>query len=94
MPRSVGFTAYSYAYAAAGGTVGTVMGAAIALAFLVLIFLAFRKVFQKKIKRERRGPVESYQRIFKILLITIAPVLISATVYNLCGVIDNSMYLV
>ena len=49
-------------------------------------------MFQKKIKRERRGPVESYQRIFKILLITIAPVLISATVYNLCGVIDNSMY--
>ena len=87
-----GVHAYSYAYAAAGGTVGTVMGAAIALAFLVLIFLAFRKVFQKKIKRERRGPVESYQRIFKILLITIAPVLISATVYNLCGVIDNSMY--
>ncbi|MFR3386982.1 MAG: hypothetical protein ACLTST_11855 [Lachnospiraceae bacterium] len=54
-----GVHAYSYAYAAAGGTVGTVMrGTTIALAFCALISPLYRKVFQKKDKRERREMVE------------------------------------
>lgn len=83
---------YGAAFAASGGTLGTVIGALFALLFLLLIFTAYRKRFKRMMRRDRRRHVESYERIFKILLITIAPVILSSTVYNLCGVVDNAMF--
>ncbi len=80
------------AYGAAGGTLGTVVGALAALAVLVFIFMAYKRVVKRRMRRDRSKHRESYQTIFKILLITIAPVLLSSTVYNLCGVIDNAMF--
>lgn len=43
-------------------------------------------------ERDRGNKTESYKRVFKVLLLTIAPVILSATVYNLCGVVDNAMF--
>ncbi len=83
---------YGAAYAAAGGTLGTVIGALSALLFLVFIFLTYRRVLKRQMRRDRRHRSESFQKIFKLLLITIAPVLLSSTVYNLCGVVDNAMF--
>ncbi len=85
-------SSFGAAYAAAGGTLGTVMGALAALLFLGFIFWAYRKHFRRLMHRDRDHKTESYQRIFKILLITIAPVILSSTVYNLSGVIDNAMF--
>lgn len=82
----------SLAYGAAGGTLGTVTGALAALGFLFLIFVAYKKVFKRRMRRDRSRHKESYQTIFKVLFLTIAPVLLSSTVYNLCGVIDNTMF--
>ena len=81
-----------YAFAAAGGTLGTVAGAASALLLLVFIFSVYRRVLKRQMRKDRTRKRESYQRIFKILFITIAPVLLSSTVYNLCGVVDNAMF--
>lgn len=83
---------FGAAYAAAGGTLGTVIGALSALLFLGFIFATYRKIFARKMRRDRGHRRESYQKIFKILLITIAPVILSSTVYNLCGIIDNAMF--
>lgn len=80
------------AYGAAGGTLGTVAGALSALGILVFIFMAYKRVVKRQMRRDRSRHRESYQTIFKILILTIAPVLLSSTVYNLCGVIDNSMF--
>ncbi len=81
-----------YAFAAAGGTLGTVAGAASALLLLVFIFSVYRRVLKRQMRKDRTRKRESYQKIFKILFITIAPVLLSSTVYNLCGVVDNAMF--
>ena len=62
------------------------MGALAALLFLFFLFLAFRKKFRRQMERDRGNKTESYKRVFKVLLLTIAPVILSATVYNLCGV--------
>ena len=83
---------YASAYAAAGGTLGTVIGALSAFLFLVFIFLTYKRVLKRQIRRDRRHRSESFQKIFKLLIITIAPVLLSSTVYNLCGVVDNAMF--
>lgn len=87
-----GNEAYGQAYAAAGGTLGTVAGALSALLFVVVLFAIYNKVFKKQMRRDHGHKKEGYQKIIKILLLTIAPVLLSSTVYNLCGVIDNSMF--
>ena len=67
-------------------------GAASALLLLVFIFSVYRRVLKRQMRKDRTRKRESYQRIFKILFITIAPVLLSSTVYNLCGVVDNAMF--
>ena len=80
------------AYGAAGGTLGTVAGALSALLFLIFIYMVYKRVLKRQIRRDRSRRRESYKKIYKILLLTIAPVLLSSTVYNLCGVIDNAMF--
>lgn len=87
-----GKEAYGAAYSAAGGTLGTVAGALSALIFLSAIFSAYKKLFRRRMRADRKHRKESYRRIFKILLLTVAPVILSTTVYNLCGVIDNAMF--
>lgn len=90
--KTRGDSSYGEAYGAAGGTLGTVAGAAAALVFVVFIFLIYQRVVKRRMKRDRSRHKESYKEIFRVLLLTIAPVILSATVYNICGVIDNSMF--
>lgn len=80
------------AYGAAGGTLGTAMGALTALIFCALVLLAYRRTLQRKIARDRTKAVESYRDITRLLIITIVPVIISGTVYNISNLIDNSIY--
>lgn len=83
---------YSLAMAAVGGTLGTVAGAVSALLFLMFVFAAYQRVMKRQRRRDRTRRRESYEHIFRALLFTIAPVLLSSTVYNLSGVIDNAMF--
>ncbi len=92
LTQETGEAAYTSAYAAAGGTLGTVIGALSALLFLLFLYVLFRRTFRKHVHHDKDKNPESYREVFKILLLTIAPVLLSATVYNLCGLVDNAMY--
>ena len=83
---------YSLAMAAVGGTLGTVAGAVFALLFLMFVFAAYQRVMKRQRRRDRTRRRESYEHIFRALLFSIAPVLLSSTVYNLSGVIDNAMF--
>lgn len=83
---------YSLAMAAVGGTLGTMAGAVFALLFLMFVFAAYQRVMKRQRRRDRTRRRESYEHIFRALLFTIAPVLLSSTVYNLSGVIDNAMF--
>lgn len=90
--KTRGNDSYGAAYSAAGGTLGTVIGALSALLFLLFVFIVFKQVLKRKMRRDRGHRRESYRRIYKLLFITIAPVILSSTVYNLCGVVDNAMF--
>lgn len=81
---------YAAAYGAAGGTLGTGMGALAGLLFLVFLFCIYRQA--NKRKRHRKEPVESYAQITKLLLLTIIPVLLSTTVYNISGILDQAIF--
>ncbi len=80
------------AYGAAGGTLGTVVGAFFALAFMTLIFVAYRPMLKKQLAREHDVEVESYSNIYKVLFLTIIPVVLSTAVYNISTVLDQGIY--
>ncbi|MCD8299905.1 MAG: polysaccharide biosynthesis C-terminal domain-containing protein [Clostridiales bacterium] len=86
---------YAEAYGAAGGTLGTSMGALAGLIFCIAIFLFYRKTFKKDIASERTagtGQVESYRSIIKVLILTILPILVSTTLYNLVSIVDQGLF--
>ncbi len=80
------------AYGAAGGTLGTSAGAFIALVFLIIVFLMYKEVLNKQIRRDRISRDESYSYITKSLVLTIVPVLLSTTIYNISNLIDSGIF--
>lgn len=83
---------YVAAYAAAGGTTGTFMGALASLIFLLIVFSMYRPVMKKQIRRDKSGKEDSYQEIFKLMIMTIVPIILSQTVYQLSGTVDASLF--
>lgn len=83
---------YRAAYGAAGGTLGTLSGAVIALSFMLVVFFAYHKRFKKKVKIDRSGYIESYPNVIKILILTIVPVLLSTTLFNISAIIDQGIF--
>ena len=83
---------YSAAFGAAGGTLGTASGAAFALLFILFIYFAFKKVFKRMLKRDRHKQLETYGDVIPILIMTIIPVLLSTTVYNISSIIDQGIF--
>ncbi|MDD4112329.1 MAG: polysaccharide biosynthesis protein [Herbinix sp.] len=80
------------AYGAAGGTLGTLVGAIAGLLFLMFVYALYRPIFRRQIKGDRNTYVDSYKDIFKMLIITISPIILSQTVYHISGVIDNALF--
>lgn len=79
-------------YGAAGGTLGTFTGACAGLFFLLFVFAIYKPVLNKQMKHDTSVVRESYKDIFKLLMLTIAPIILSQTVYQISGLLDNSMF--
>ena len=80
------------AYGAAGGTLGTAAGAVMALLFMTFMVLIYRRVMKKKMRRDTHREVESYFSIMQLLVLTIVPVLLSTTLYNVSAIIDQGIF--
>lgn len=83
---------YAPAYGAAGGTLGTGIGALAGLIFLLFVTFLYKKVIQKQIRKDRSRRTDSYSEIFGILILTIVPVILSTAVYNISSILDQSMF--
>lgn len=80
------------AYGAAGGTLGTFAGASVALIFLAFIFALYKPIIDKQLRKDTNRRRESYQEVLKVLIITVIPVILSQTVYQISGVLDGSIF--
>ena len=83
---------YAAAYGAAGGTLGTALGAVAALIFVIFIYMIYMTLFKKQMKRERNVSVDSLGYTMKVLIITVIPVLLSTTIYNISSIIDQGVF--
>ena len=87
---------YAAAYGAAGGTLGTGMGALFGFVFVLVVFFAFRPHFLKAAERaerkSRNRQTERFSVIMRVLILTVVPILLSTTVYNLVSVVDQILF--
>ena len=54
--------------------------------------MIYKPVMKKQIRRDKTGSKESYKDLSKILVMTIVPVLLSTTIYNLSSIIDSGLF--
>ena len=80
------------AYAAAGGTLGTFVGAVSGLLFLLFVLFIYRKIIRKQLRRDHTTYQEEYGTIFPILLMTIIPVILSTAVYQSTKILDAGIF--
>ena len=79
-------------WGAAGSTMGTLLGAATGLFFLVFVYIIYHPIVKKQIRHDRSINDTTYIEIYKMLIATIIPVILGQTVYQLSGVIDSMMF--
>lgn len=77
-------------FGAAGGTLGTLAGAATALLFMMVFYLLTKRRYHKRRRRGER--VESNSYIMRVLFITLIPVVLSQTIYQIGYTIDDFMF--
>ena len=80
-----------YAYGAAGSTTGTLSGALAALLVMIGVYMLNRPVFRRQRRRDRHS-VDSDWDIYRMLFVTVIPVILSQTVYQISSVIDSLMF--
>lgn len=85
-------TSVPYAYGAAGGTLGTVSGALIGLIFLVLVMMLFYPTLKRRVQKDKTKNLEGYGDIYSVLLLTIAPVILSTAIYNISETLDQGIF--
>jgi len=83
---------FAPSFGAAGASVGPVVGSLIGLLFLMFVYSIYRKKFKRQISRDVSGKTDTYGQVFKLIIMTVLPVLLSTTVYNLSNVIDIRIY--
>lgn len=83
---------YAPAQGAAGATLGCGIGAVAGLLFLLFVYSASKKGMITAQKRDVTKANEDYASIFRVLLLTILPIILSSVVYNICGVLDQAIY--
>lgn len=79
-------------YGAAGGTLGTLCGALVALLYLAFMMLLYRRCNARTLQRRQQIPPESWPQVYTALLLTLTPIILSQFVYQLSGSVDNSLF--
>lgn len=80
------------AYGAAGGTLGTACGALVALFVMLFIFLISCGRFHKRLLRDHTKKKLGHMSLAGQLFITIIPVLLSTTLYNVGSIINQGVF--
>lgn len=84
--------ALKHSWGAAGGTLGTFVGALAALLVMTIFLWKHYGSIKQNMIKDTSSNVDSYSKITKIIIFTITPVLISTTIYNISNLMDSPIY--
>jgi len=79
-------------YGASGSALGTGAGVLVALLFMFGMYWLNGDVIRKRVKRDHTGHEESYQEIFRVIITTVTPFILSTFIYNCSTVVNNKIY--
>ncbi len=80
------------AYGAAGGTLGTAFGAFSALLLMIFIYQINRKSFRRKVRKDPHTRRIPNRQVYEIIAMTMIPIIIGQTFYQISAVLDDMMF--
>lgn len=80
------------AWGAAGGTLGTCLGALTAFLILFFIYLLYLPVMRKQERRDQMSVNASMGMTYRLIFCTVVPIILSQTVYQLSGIVDVTIF--
>ena len=80
------------AWGAAGGTLGTCMGALSGLIFIGIVYYLYQPTMARLMKKDVTKKHLRTEQVMKMVAVTMAPVVLSSTIYQISGIIDSSMF--
>lgn len=80
------------AWGAAGGTLGTCLGALTAFLILLVIYWAYRPVMKRHERHDKVSVEDSLKATYKLIAWTVIPIILSQTVYQLSGIVDVTLF--
>jgi len=92
LAASQGNASLAPAWGAAGATFGTVASITVALILVMLIYLSQAKSLRTRMRKDHTGVRESSADIYRELIVTILPVILSTVVYNITNVLDLGVF--
>lgn len=79
-------------WGAAGATFGTVASVTVAMIIMMFLYTRFYRGFRSQIREDHTGHRESARTIYRALILTILPIVLSTLVYNISNVLDQGIF--
>lgn len=80
------------AYGAAGSTLGTCIGALSGLIFVAIVYYLYKPTLMRLVKKDSSKRLLTANQVLKMVGMTMAPIVLSSTIYQISGIIDSSMF--
>ena len=77
---------------AIGSALGTGVGVAVALLFMLGMYGLNRGLILKRVARDRHLKVDSYGEMIRTITFVVTPFILSTAIYNLSGAVNNKLY--
>ena len=80
------------AFGAAGGTLGTLMGAVSSLVFLYLVYSSYRPQLGLRMKKDPTKKLLENKDIYRMIGLTIIPLVLTSTIYQISSLLDSALF--
>lgn len=92
LARQQGNDLLAPAWGAAGATFGTVASVTVAMLFIMVVYSMYHKNWQRQMRSDVTGHRESSVKIYRILILTILPIVLSTLINNISNVVDQGIF--
>lgn len=80
------------AWGAAGGTFGTVVSITVAMLFMMFVYTVQKSTLKRQMRRDVTTHLESERAIYRTMILTIIPIVLSTLIYNISNVADQGVF--